>query len=94
MALIFRQSLGILLPRRAEEQAHEPSLAPVQRHQLAPGDLVFFNTRRRTFSHVGVYMGQGKFIHAPRTGAVVRIENMGLAYWAERYTGARRPRLL
>ena len=58
--------------------------------ELKPGDLVFFNTMRATFSHVGIYVGEGKFIHAPRTGAAVRVEDMREAYWAKRFTGARR----
>jgi len=88
---LFESSLGLLLPRRAEEQAHSSDLMPVARSQLQPGDLVFFNTLRRTFSHVGIYVGEGRFIHAPRPGADVRIENMRLPYWNTRFTGARRP---
>jgi cell wall-associated NlpC family hydrolase len=90
---LFATSRGIVLPRRAEEQAHAPSLSHVKRSDLEPGDLVFFNTLRRTFSHVGIYVGEGKFIHAPRAGAYVRVENMQFAYWAKRFTGARRPKL-
>ncbi len=60
------------------------------RAELKPGDLVFFNTLRRTFSHVGIYVGEGKFIHAPRTGTKVRVEDMRGAYWSKRFTGARR----
>lgn len=88
---LFESSLGVLLPRRAEEQAHSTDLVPVARSQLQPGDLVFFNTLRRTFSHVGIYVGDGRFIHAPRPGAEVRLENMRLPYWNTRFTGARRP---
>ena len=55
-----------------------------------PGDLVFFNTMRHAFSHVGIYIGNGKFIHSPKPGAEVRVEDMGLAYWARRFDGARR----
>jgi len=51
---------------------------------------VFFNTLKRTFSHVGIYIGEGKFIHAPRTGGEVRVEDMRYAYWSKRFTGARR----
>ena len=58
--------------------------------QLKPGDLVFFNTMRRTFSHVGIYLGDNHFLHAPRTGAEVRVENMENSYWTQRYNGARR----
>ncbi len=88
---IFENSLGLVLPRRADEQARAPGLLTVKRDELKPGDLVFFNTLRRTFSHVGIYVGEGKFIHSPRAGAEVRIEDMGIAYWAKRFTGARRP---
>lgn len=87
---VFENSVGLLLPRRADEQARLPGLASVGREELRPGDLVFFNTMRRTFSHVGIYVGDGKFIHAPKPGASVRIEDMREAYWSKRYTGARR----
>lgn len=87
---IFENSLGLVLPRRADEQAKAAGLQKVGREELKPGDLVFFNTLRRTFSHVGIYVGDGKFIHAPRTGTEVRVEDMREAYWARRFTGARR----
>jgi cell wall-associated NlpC family hydrolase len=87
---VFEHSLGLLLPRRADEQAQDSSLAKVQREELRPGDLVFFNTMRRAFSHVGIYVGDGKFIHSPRAGGEVRIEDMRQAYWAKRFNGARR----
>ena len=85
---VFEQSLGLVLPRRVDDQATAPGLSPVKRDELKPGDLVFFNTLKRTFSHVGIYVGEGKFIHAPRTGAKVRLEDMRYAYWSKRYTGA------
>ncbi|WP_374662844.1 C40 family peptidase [Inhella sp.] len=88
--LMFERTLGLVLPRRAEEQARLSTLVTIPRDQLKPGDLVFFNTMRRTFSHVGIYVGEGKFIHAPRAGAVVRVEDMRAAYWSKRFTGARR----
>ena len=87
---VFDRSLGLLLPRRADEQARAPGLFSVKRDELKPGDLVFFNTLRRTFSHVGIYVGEGQFIHAPRSGSEVRVEDMRAAYWAKRFTGARR----
>ena len=87
---VFEHSLGLLLPRRADQQAHDSSLAKVQREELRPGDLVFFNTMRRAFSHVGIYVGDGKFIHSPRAGGEVRIEDMRQAYWSKRFNGARR----
>lgn len=87
---VFEHSLGLVLPRRSEEQARAPGLIKVQREALKPGDLVFFNTVRRTFSHVGIYIGDNKFIHAPRPGGEVRIEDMRVAYWSKRFNGARR----
>jgi len=87
---IFENSLGLVLPRRADEQAHAAGVTPIGREELRPGDLVFFNTLKRTFSHVGIYVGDGKFIHSPRAGGEVRIEDMRIAYWQHRFTGARR----
>ena len=87
---VFETSLGLVLPRRADEQAKAPGLTPVKRDELQPGDLVFFNTLKRTFSHVGIYLGDGKFIHAPKPGGEVRVEDMRFVYWAKRFTGARR----
>ena len=62
----------------------------VRRSELRKGDLVFFNTRGHRNSHVGIYLGNKKFVHAPRSGSVVRVENMDVAYWKKRYNGARR----
>jgi cell wall-associated NlpC family hydrolase len=87
---VYQTLGGIPLPRSTEEQAAAPGLRSVLSHDLAPGDLVFFNTLRRTFSHVGIYVGDGRFVHAPRTGAQVRVDSMRAGYWAARYTGARR----
>jgi len=87
---VFENSLGRVLPHRADEQANAPELAKVDRKDLKPGDLVFFDTMRRTFSHVGIYLGDGKFIHSPRTGQSIRVESINVAYWARRFTGARR----
>ncbi len=74
----------------ADEQATSAGLLDIRRTELKPGDLVFFNTMRRTFSHVGIYVGDDKFIHSPRAGGAVRIEDMRDSYWAGRFTGARR----
>lgn len=87
---IFELSLGHVLPRRVDDQASAPGLIKIRRDELKPGDLVFFNTLKRTFSHVGIYIGEGKFIHSPRSGASVRVEDMRYAYWSKRFTGARR----
>lgn len=90
---IFENTVGLVLPRSADEQARADGMVPVAREELRPGDLVFFNTLRRTFSHVGIYIGEGKFIHSPRAGGAVRVEDMGVRYWNARYTGARRASL-
>jgi cell wall-associated NlpC family hydrolase len=87
---LFQAHLGVSLPRRAQEQAAADSLVEVAPYELQPGDLVFFNTLSRRHSHVGVYLGDGRFIHAPRTGAQVRLEAIGARYWLQRYDGARR----
>ena len=87
---IFETSLGLVLPRRVDEQATAAGLVAVKREDLRPGDLVFFNTLKRTFSHVGIYIGDNRFIHSPRPGKNVRTEDMSFAYWAKRFTGARR----
>lgn len=87
---IFERAAGLVLPRSAESQAKAAALQEVSRDRLEPGDLVFFNTMRRAFSHVGIYVGEGKFIHAPRSGGQVRMEDMREAYWVKRYNGARR----
>ena len=85
---VYQQTVGTLLPRRAEEQA--AATQKINKSDLQPGDLVFFNTMRRAYSHVGIYVGDNKFIHAPRTGAHVRVESMGTRYWTKRFNGARR----
>jgi cell wall-associated NlpC family hydrolase len=85
---IYEQTAGLILPRKAEQQA--AATEKIEKTELKPGDLVFFNTMRRAFSHVGIYVGNGKFIHSPKPGAEVRIEDMGVSYWAARFDGARR----
>ncbi len=85
---MYEQTIGLLLPRRAHEQA--AATETIDRNDLQPGDLVFFNTMRSAFSHVGIYVGEGKFIHSPKPGAQVRVEDMGGAYWSRRFDGARR----
>ena len=85
---VYEKTFGLVLPRRAEEQA--AATETIERTDLQPGDLVFFNTMRRTFSHVGIYIGDGKFIHAPRKGKRVKIDDMRSAYWQKRFNGARR----
>jgi cell wall-associated NlpC family hydrolase len=86
--LIYEQTVGMVLPRRSAEQA--AATTPIEKSELQPGDLVFFNTLKSTFSHVGIYVGDHKFIHSPRSGAVIRVEDMRVAYWQQRFDGARR----
>lgn len=85
---MYEQTMGLMLPRRAEQQA--AATQKIDRTELQPGDLVFFNTMRRAFSHVGIYVGDNKFIHSPKPGAEVRVEDMRVAYWSRRFDGARR----
>jgi cell wall-associated NlpC family hydrolase len=85
---MYEQTVGLVLPRRANEQA--AATTAIDRDQLQPGDLVFFNTMKHAFSHVGIYVGDGKFIHSPKPGAQVRVEDMGRSYWKSRFDGARR----
>jgi cell wall-associated NlpC family hydrolase len=83
-----QRSLGLKLPPRADDIAKIGD--KVNKKDLQVGDLVFFNTLGTRYSHVGVYLGQNKFVHAPTRGSVVRVEDMTLRYWTARYTGARR----
>ena len=85
---MYEQTIGLILPRRAEQQAAVTQ--NIEKSELKPGDLVFFNTMRRAFSHVGIYVGEGRFIHSPKPGAEVRVESMSVDYWARRFDGARR----
>lgn len=85
---IYAKTAGLVLPRQAKDQA--ASTEVIDKKDLQPGDLVFFNTMRRAFSHVGVYLGDGKFIHSPRTGEQVRVESLQTSYWKTRFNGARR----
>jgi cell wall-associated NlpC family hydrolase len=89
---MYEQSIGLILPRRAEQQA--TATQNIEKSELKPGDLVFFNTMRRAFSHVGIYVGEGRFIHSPKPGAEVRVESMSVDYWARRFDGARRVQTL
>lgn len=78
----------MLLPRSSYEMSQSGST--VDASQLQPGDLVFFNTLRRAFSHVGIYVGDNRFIHSPSAGKSVQISQMGDNYWKHRFEGARR----
>ena len=84
----FERAWGVSLPMgtRALRRVGQP----VSAKDLQPGDLVFYNTRNRPYSHVGIYLGDGRFVHAPRPGAQVRVESLETSYWRARFNGARR----
>jgi cell wall-associated NlpC family hydrolase len=88
VAHVYREGYGITLPRHTFGQSQVGQ--PVSADDLRPGDLVFYNTLNRPYSHVGIYLGDGRFIHAPKTGSAVRIESLKSAYWSKRWNGARR----
>ena len=85
---VFREAANLKLPRSTSEIATVGQAIP--KDQLRAGDLMFYNTLRRPNSHVVIYMGDGRFVHAPSSGGAVRIENMNEKYWAGRFNGARR----
>lgn len=85
---VFQQATGISLPRTAREQARVGQSVAIDK--LQPGDLVFFNTRRFQFSHVGLYVGDNRFIHAPSRGGSVEVVNLDQRYWQKAFNGARR----
>ena len=85
---MFQQATGISLPRSAREQARVGE--SIKRDDLQPGDLVFFNTRRFQFSHVGLYIGDNRFIHAPSSGGSVEVTSLDNRYWQKAFNGARR----
>jgi cell wall-associated NlpC family hydrolase len=85
---VFYHSLGVSLPHNARDISRAGK--PVRTADLRPGDLVFYDTLSRAYSHVGIYLGSERFIHAPSSGKRVEIVDMGMDYWRKRYNGARR----
>ncbi len=85
---VVRSALGLDLPRTAREMSRIGQ--HIQLDDLKPGDLVFFNTMRRAFSHVGIYLGDNRFVHAPSKGGAIRIDDLNNRYWVARFEGARR----
>jgi cell wall-associated NlpC family hydrolase len=85
---VFQQVTGVMLPRTSQEISRLGEKIPVA--ELMPGDLVFFNTRRLQFSHVGIYLGEDRFIHAPRQGGEVEVVTLSKGYWQKHFDGARR----
>jgi len=88
VSYVFNDKLSFLLPRKSSQMSRVGK--PVSREELQPGDLVFFNTMRLTFSHVGIYVGDNKFLHSPAKNASVRVDDMREVYWDKRFDGARR----
>ena len=84
VAHIYREAWGIQLPLTSKGRAR--SACPCSLAELQAGDLVFYDTLEAAFSHVGIYLGDGKFVHAPKTGAQVRVESVKSSYWAQRLT--------
>jgi cell wall-associated NlpC family hydrolase len=87
VAYIYEQVTGARLPHSAREIAR--LARPVSRTELQPGDLVFFNTRNRPYSHVGIFVGDGRFVHAPRRNDRVRVSRLDEDYFARRFDSAR-----
>lgn len=86
---VFRDVAGILLPRTAEEIG-AIGAPDISRTRLESGDLVFFNHRSRRVGHVGIYVGEGRFVHAPNEGGTVRLDRLDDDYWREHFSGAKR----
>jgi len=89
---VFAQVFGIDLPQNSAGQYQVGK--QVARSDMKVGDLVFFKTHGKRISHVGIYLGEGRFIHSPTTGERVRVSNLAENYWARRFAGARRPNTL
>lgn len=85
---VMRRALGKTLPRTVEQMSGSGQEIPAE--DRLPGDLVFFNTTGRPYSHVGIYIGQNRFVHAPREGGTVRLESLVSSYWGPRIVGFRR----
>ncbi|MFA5370589.1 MAG: C40 family peptidase [Sideroxydans sp.] len=85
---VYAQVLEIKLPRTSRQISRVGT--PLHPSELHPGDLVFYNTQGQPYSHVGLYIGEGKFVHSPKSGDRIRVERMELNYWKSRYNGARR----
>lgn len=85
---VFQEVTGVTLPRTAKEMSRIGTRVSLD--ELRVGDLVFFNTRRFAFSHVGLYLGDNRFIHAPRRGREVEVTTLSSSYWQRTFSGARR----
>jgi len=88
VAHVYLEAWNVRLPHNTLAQSEKGT--PVSLAELQAGDLVFYDTQKRPYSHVGIYLGDGRFVHAPKSGARVRVESIKSAYWASRFSGARR----
>ena len=89
VGFVYDDVAGVRLPRSAEAMSRLEG-DDIQRSRLAPGDLVFFRERRDKVGHVGIYVGEGRFVHAPNTGGTVRLDALDGDYWRRHYDGAKR----
>ncbi|MDH4456954.1 MAG: C40 family peptidase [Candidatus Methylopumilus sp.] len=85
---VFKEAANLTLPHGARAMSQVGK--NVSEKELQPGDLVFFNTMKSVYSHVGIYVGNNRFIHAPSAGSSISVSDMNDSYWSKRYTGARR----
>jgi len=85
---VFGKAAGVSLPRTSIEQIQAGEPLPATR--LQPGDLVYFRIGRKKDLHLGIYLGDGRFIHAPSSGGAVNVQSLGMDYWRARFLGARR----
>ncbi len=88
VAYVYARALKLSLPRNTTDLSRTG--VSIAAAELRPGDLVFYNTQHRPYSHVGIYLGEMRFVHAPSSGGAVRLENMRVSYWKRRFDGARR----
>lgn len=88
VSYVYGRAANINLPRTSRSMSRLG--ISIEKNNLQIGDLVFFNTLKSDFSHVGIYVGDGKFIHAPSAGSSVRVESMQSVYWEKRFNGAKR----
>ena len=89
VGFVFRDAAGLALPRSTRELIDIPAPA-VKRDELQPGDLVYFNPAGGRVSHIGIYVGEGRFVHAPSRGGTVRLDALGSDYWSRHFVGAKR----
>jgi cell wall-associated NlpC family hydrolase len=86
---VFRDVAGIVLPRTVDD-IDAINTPDVRRDELNSGDLIFFHTNGRKVSHIGIYVGEGRFVHAPNEGGTVRLDRLDNVYWDAHYSGAKR----